>query len=559
MSSTVDQIKQKISIVDLIGSYLTLEKAGTNFKAKCPFHNEKTPSFFVSPARGSFYCFGCGEKGDIFTFVEKFESQDFRGALKILADRAGVEIQYESKAAKSERDRLFEILETATLFFQRKLVDNKEALAYLQERGLKGKNMALWRLGFAPHEWRSLHDYLASRGWSTRDMERAGLIKKSEKGFYDRFRSRIIFPIADSSGRIVGFSGRIFGTDDEAKYLNSPETELFNKSELLYGFDKAKLEIRRRGAAVLVEGQMDLLMAHQADTLNTVASSGTALTMNHLRILKRLTNTIILSFDSDTAGQAATGRSAKEALSLGMEVKAALLPHGKDPADLIKADSKAWIEAIEHPVHIIEYEFKKLEKENKDSRELGRLIQKIILPYIAALESAIEKSHFIRDIAKRSGIKEEALWEDLKKTPAGSTVSEDGAHKEKQKVARIDYLERRLVGLIHWFRARGETERAQSLEERFQAILDKQEFENLTAALKEHTNELLLEAEIYFEKRTDVEKEIDVLFAEFTRDHIKKEFAKTVEALAKAEGRKENEKASELLKKLHELSAKMGT
>ncbi len=290
MSTTVEQIKEKISIEELVGSYIELVKAGANFKARCPFHNEKSPSFFITPARGTFYCFGCGEKGDIFTFVEKFENQDFRGALKILADRAGVEIKREDPKVRDEREELFSALEQATLYFQRNLVKNTEALKYLHGRGITSKTMSEWRLGFAENDWRSLFENFSQKGFSPKVLEQAGLIKKTDKGYYDRFRSRIIFPIADSSGRSIGFSGRIFGVEDDAKYLNSPETQLFKKSEILYGMDKAKLEIRKRDFALIVEGQMDLLMAHQAGTTNTIATSGTALTLEHLRLLRRLTN-----------------------------------------------------------------------------------------------------------------------------------------------------------------------------------------------------------------------------------------------------------------------------
>jgi DNA primase len=344
MSSSVDQIKSKIDIVSLVGSYIKLDKAGTNFKGKCPFHNEKTPSFFVSPDRGSYYCFGCQAKGDIFTFVQEFEGLDFIGSLKILADKAGVTLEQYDRGEKTEKERLHNVLEQAVFFYEKKLSENKQALDYLFGRGVTEETLKNFRIGFAPLEWRELYEYLKERGVTEKDMFEVGLIKKPgdtarEKSPYDTFRGRIVFPISDSSGRIVGFSGRILVPDEKSpKYLNSPETSLFNKSEILFGLDKAKKDIRLKDYSILVEGQMDIVMLHQAGITNTVASSGTALTENHLVKLRRLSNRIIMAYDGDSAGFSASNRSAQIALSLGMELKIAEMPTGKDPADLAKDD-----------------------------------------------------------------------------------------------------------------------------------------------------------------------------------------------------------------------------
>jgi len=324
MTDSVEKIKERLGIAEVVGGYLKLEKAGKNLRARCPFHNEKTPSFFVSPDRGSYYCFGCGAKGDIFSFVEQFEGLDFKGALKLLADRAGVKLEYDRGSfsdGKSEREKIFQILEEATGYFETNLKSNDEARNYLQKRGVAEKTCVVFRLGYAPDEWRSLLTHLKNKKFTESDLEKAGLIKKNETGsnYYDRFRGRIIFPIADSAGRIVGFSGRILkGKPEDAKYLNSPETELFAKSRILYGLDKAKAEIRRRDFAVLVEGQMDLLMSHQAGVANAVASSGTALTDEHINLLKRFSNRLLLVFDPDEAGFKAALRGAGLALTRGL-------------------------------------------------------------------------------------------------------------------------------------------------------------------------------------------------------------------------------------------------
>src|SRR3989344_4405479 len=283
MSSSVDQIKSKIDIVSLVSSYIKLDKAGTNFKGRCPFHNEKTPSFFVSPDRGNYYCFGCHAKGDIFTFVQEFEGLDFVGALKVLAEKTGVELIGYNRGEKTEKENFHEILEQATLFYQRKLQESKEAAGYLKARGIKTETIDDFRIGFAPSEWRELFDYLKSRNVSEADMLKCGLIKRKDESsrgtesYYDTFRGRIMFPLCDSAGRTVGFSERILVADlKNPKYLNSPETVFFNKSEIIFGFDKAKTEIRRKDYSILVEGQIDLVMMHQVGFSNTVAGSGTA-------------------------------------------------------------------------------------------------------------------------------------------------------------------------------------------------------------------------------------------------------------------------------------------
>ncbi|HQO70878.1 MAG TPA: DNA primase [Candidatus Paceibacterota bacterium] len=293
MNSSVQKIKERLSIVDVVSSYISLEKAGKNYKAKCPFHNEKTPSFFVSPDRGTYYCFGCNAKGDIFSFVEKFEGTDFLGALKILADRAGVDLEEYKNKNKDKTELYYEIMEEATIFFEDNLKAKLEARSYLLSRGLNDQSIEKFRIGFAPDSWSSLINHLKKKDFKTEDILAVGLIKKKdtpdqtqkEDHYYDRFRSRIMFPISDSAGRIIAFSGRIFGQSEDskdgivnAKYLNSPETPLFNKSSVLFGLDKAKSSIRNLGYSIVVEGQMDLILSHQSGFTNTVAVSGTAFT-----------------------------------------------------------------------------------------------------------------------------------------------------------------------------------------------------------------------------------------------------------------------------------------
>ena len=467
MSSSVEKIKERLSIVDVISSYMQVEQSGKNFKAKCPFHNEKTPSFFISADRGTYYCFGCGEKGDIFSFVQKFEGTDFMGALKLLAERAGVTLEARPKDSndKEKKELYYEILEEATKFFESNFDKEPKARAYLVSRGLTDNSIKDFRIGYVKDEWRSLSDYLIVKGYKIQDLEIVGLVKKSEKGTYDRFRSRIMFPISDSSGRVIAFSGRIFNKDDkeEAKYLNSPDTPLFNKSNVLFGIDKAKLAIRKRGYSIVVEGQMDLILSHQADFTNTVAVSGTAFTdstvdqeskINNLGLIRRLSPNIIFAYDGDSAGIRAASRSAMIALSLDMQVKIAKLPEGKDPADIIKENPDEWKEIIKNSTDIITFHVDRICKNTNDIRQRGKLIRDVIFPFLVIIKSSIDKSSYISIINSKTGIPIDAIMDDFKSYEKNHIV-ESNTKLEKNMptgkdefIPRRDSLEKRLFGII---------------------------------------------------------------------------------------------------------------
>lgn len=451
MGGNVESVKQRLDITEVISGYVKLEKAGANWKARCPFHNEKTPSFFISPARQSYYCFGCGAKGDMFTFVQEMEGIDFKTALTTLADKAGVELVLHKGgvASKALKEQLLPIVSSAASFFEAELNKNSEARKYLLKRGVSDESIKAWRLGWAPDEWRSLYHYLLSVGFDKELIVRAGLAKvsleKENKEPYDVFRGRIIFPLSDASGKIVGFSGRALG-DMEPKYLNSPDTPLFAKSELLYGFDKAREDIRRKNYAILVEGQMDLILSHQAGVKNTVASSGTAFTELHLRNLKRYSPRIVLAFDGDSAGLLAAEKSATLALALGMEAKIARLPAGSDPAELALSDGEAWKKVLRDSLPAIEAIINIVFESEKDARKRSKLIEKKVLPLILLLGSAMEQSHYVFMVAKRVGLKEELVWEDLKKAKAPDTSSlenkaTDKSEPEEEGAAKVSILE----------------------------------------------------------------------------------------------------------------------
>lgn len=425
MRGDVETVKGRLDIAEVISGYVKLEKAGANFKARCPFHNEKTPSFFVSPVRQSFYCFGCGAKGDIFSFVEQIEGLDFRAALKLLAEKAGVEIEYQKADSKSEKGKILNVLEEAAVFFEKELAASEPARRYIESRGISRETVKKWRIGFAPAEWRSLWSHLVSLNYDKNIITKAGLVKvgqeraeKTPRVFsepYDVFRDRIVFPMFDPSGRVIAFSGRALSKDTEPKYLNSPDTTVFTKGEVLYGLDKAKEDIRKKNYAVLVEGQIDLVLSHQAGVNNTVASSGTAFTPAHLERLKRLSSRVILAFDGDSAGEKAAEKASLLGIQLGFEVKVASLPEGSDPAEVSSTSPEEWKNILRQSLPAVEFFLSKLEKKEKDPRKLGKLIVERILPMIKMLKSSIEQSHFVSMLAKRTGVREQMFWEDLKK------------------------------------------------------------------------------------------------------------------------------------------------
>ena len=570
MGSSVEQIKERLGIADVVGAYVKLEKAGSNYKAKCPFHNEKTPSFFVSPSRGSYYCFGCNAKGDIFSFVEQFEGLDFVGALKVLAQRAGVELVRENPKVKSEKDRLYAVLEKATEFFEHSLTTDTEAKNYLLQRGLKEETVKNWRLGFAPDTWQSLHDALQKRGFSTDEMTKAGLAKKGERGYYDVFRGRIMFPIFDSSERVIGFSARILPRLDDGKtgkYINSPETALFNKSRVLYGLNKAKFDIRKRDYSIMVEGQMDLVMSHQAGFTNTVAVSGTALSndtvaegaVTNLGLVQRLSNNIILAFDSDDAGFKASGRNAKIALSLGMDVKVAKMPQGDDPADIILRNPEEWKTIIKNSKHVIDFSLETLLEKNLEPRKLGKEIELLVLPYIKALKSAIDQSHFILTVSNKAGIKEEALWTELKKISVSETSPVLPRESSGTKPSFIDSnrqsaILKKLLGIILWQEsAETSTVSVQTLRTELQKIVGSDRLDEAFKSVEPTKNEVIFEAEMSWERASNLEREIAELLINLEIEVIDRKLADAIKRVYDAKAEEGN---SENIALVHKLSVR---
>jgi len=426
-TDTVQKVKDKLSIVDVVTPYVKLTKAGKYFRGLSPFNKEKTPSFYVNPDRQSYYCFSSGQGGDMFTFIEKMEGLDFKGALKVLADKAGVEIVYEKgNVDRSKIDRLREIVTKAEALFIRLLDEKGPAYQYALKRGLTVTSIKNWGLGFAQDTWRNVLEALTAEGYTLKELESAGLIKEADgkQGtWYDRFRNRLMFPIRDSAGRTVGFTGRSLDPDDQAKYLNSPETELYKKSEVLFGMDQAKDAIRTRGFAILVEGQFDLVLLHQIGFTNTIALSGTALTPIHLSLIKRYADNLMLCLDADRAGLAASAKNATAALAAGMRVKAVRLPEGKDPADLATEDPKAFAKRVAESQSIVEFFLSVLSAAEKDSLRLVMAVEKTVLPLISAIQSPMEREHFVGIVAQAVGSTPEAVRAGLPKGSVSAPVA----------------------------------------------------------------------------------------------------------------------------------------
>jgi DNA primase len=463
LSSPIEEIKNRLDIIEVIGSYIKLQKTGINYRAVCPFHSEKKPSFFVSPSRQIWHCFGCSSGGDIFKFVMQIEGVEFGDALRILAQRAGVELRKQTpeyRQWKTERQELYDVCELAAKFFEKQLQESKwgrEAKDYLLSRKITEESIRKWRIGYAPDVWQGLADFLNSKGYQQGKIKEAGLGLSSEKGsFYDRFRGRIIFPIFDLNSQIVGFGGRVFKDKDNkeiAKYVNTPQTVLFDKSRILYGLDKAKVEIRKKNACILVEGYTDVIMAHQAGTQNVVATSGTALTPFQLKILKRYTENLVLGFDMDVAGDTATKRGIDLAQSSGFNIKVLRLPEGKDAAEIISKNEKEWQESLLQPKSIMDFYFESaFPGRDKKSADGKKEISGILLPVIKRIPNSIVQAHWISELAKRLGAREEVIEQELKKVKLEEYPEVLGVEEEEKKSlpvkSRRELLEERLAVLI---------------------------------------------------------------------------------------------------------------
>ncbi len=404
--SAIDEVKQRTDIVEIIGQYTTLKKAGRNFTALCPFHSEKNPSFFVYPEQQSWHCFGaCNTGGDVFSFIMKKEGLDFGEALRILAQRAGITLPSRTgqEGEKEEKEELYRINEAAVLYFNNLLLNSpyaEKARSYVESRGFTPQTIADFQLGFSLDSWESLKQYLLEKGHSEGNMLTAGLIIEAENGkTHDRFRGKLMFPIRDSKGRTIGFGARALD-DSLPKYVNSPQTPTFDKSSILYGIDRAAATIRKLDTAIIMEGYMDVITAHQNGISNVIASMGTAVTETQVNTLKKLSKNLVLALDADAAGEEAMLRTVGYENIINAEIRVVTLPQGKDPDDIIKEDIKVWQDLVNNAVPIVDYTFDKAtaQLDLNTARDKSLAVDRL-LPIVAETKDPVRQAHYLQKLA----------------------------------------------------------------------------------------------------------------------------------------------------------------
>lgn len=452
----VDEIKQKLDIIQVVGEYVQLKKAGVNWKGRCPFHNEKTPSFMVNPDKGIYHCFGCNEGGDIYSFIQKIEGIDFPEALRLLAGKAGVQLEQYDPRISSQKNRLLDICSAATNHWAEILYasQGKKALEYLQKRGLSEATSKSFKFGYALESWDDLFKYLKSKDFTDAEIFLAGLTveKPGGRGYYDRFRDRVIFPVFDIHSNVIGFSARTLNKDEVAKYINSPENPIYHKGRTLYGLDKAKQVIRDNGYAIIVEGNMDVVACHQAGFKNVIACSGTALTVEQIKILKRYTENIALCFDQDEAGQRAAQRSVDLLWDAEMNIKIVQLAYGKDPDECIKHDIKLWEQSLRSAKLVMQFYIDKyLTEEALSNINTKKTSTKIVLQELAKIKNKIEQSHWLKELANKLDLSEAILRESLP-NPSITPLNPQKTFLVEPKVEKtqdMKYLEKVFTILIN--------------------------------------------------------------------------------------------------------------
>ncbi len=592
MSDVIDQIKERINVVDFIGEYLKLEKAGANYKALCPFHNEKTPSFVVNPEKNFWYCFGCQKGGDVFSFLMEIEGIDFKEALKRLAEKTGVELPRFSQSQlfqKSKRQILFEILEKATQYFQNNLyqsAEGKKAASYLKERKIGPELQKEFRLGVSLNSWNALLEYLLNQGYQLRDIFDAGLLVQKNQSdfsnrsnFYDRFRSRIMFPIINEVGKVVGFSARVLPFSQEegsAKYINTPQTLVYDKSRVLFGLFQAKTEIKKRGIAVIVEGNMDVIAAFSVGQRNVVAVSGTALTKDQLKVIGRYSKDVDLCFDMDSAGQSATEKSIRNCLKEDFNVGVIILPSGtKDVGEVVEKGERDLKEIFSQSLPVIEYFFEKnFSQFDINNPKKRKIIAQNILNIIKDIIDPIEKSFWLKKLSEKLSIEEELLTEILEKYRIKKETKVSETDQENQQEfpsyqksqTRLSLLEERLLGLFVLFKDEIDFNQ-KDIEENLEKFSLKNIWKKLLKGelLSREEKEKVNLASARIQYSYDLEKgfsenqqnplvEWKLTIDDFFQESKRREIKKLVAKIKEMENLGEDEEAERLIEKLDQLT-----
>src|SRR3990167_1257487 len=554
MENQVEEIKKKINIVNIVGEQVALKKKGKNFVGLCPFHGEKTASFMVNEELQIYKCFGCSKGGDVYKFLMETEGLDFPEALEKLADKAGVKLVKRVSEGHDSKRELIVVHDLAAEYYHYLLTKHpagEAARRYLKERGIKEKLIETFRLGYALPEWDGLVRYLVDKkGYKPEVLIAAGLAVGNGKRLYDRFRGRVMFPLLDISGRVVGFSGRVLpgAKEDEAKYINSPETEIYHKSRMLFGLTVARNEIKKKNRVVLVEGELDMISSFAAGVTETVAIKGSAVTTEMIGILSRLTNTFILALDADTAGEAAMKRSIEEAEKLELSIKMVEIVGGKDPDEIARNKPHEWVEMVERAVPVYEFFFNKaIGKWGTDSVEgVGRVVREVV-PYLAKVENSVIREVWARKLAEKVGVDKARVWEEIEKIRSGRREKKVEISEKPSEAAAKYRFDLQVVGLLLFS--------AEELREKIkkelvglpivgaagklvETILDSGEAlkaEQFIAALPQELRSLAEEAYLIGSGGEDGDKDVKRLVLEWGRRVIRGERNRLTELIKKGE------------------------
>jgi len=580
MEDQVEEIKRKNDIVSVIGQYVGLKKSGKHHKGLCPFHGEKTPSFMVNEELGLYKCFGCGNGGDVIKFVMEIEGIEFREALERLADRVGIKLLNNRNDADSERDKMYEVLNLSARYYHWLLTEGKSgeaARVYLKERNISDKLIETFNIGFSLPSWDSLLGYMVKKkGFSEEMLERCGLVSRRNdgKGVYDKFRGRIMFPLQNPGGKVVGFSGRILPSlakDEEPKYLNTPETELYHKGRMLYGFFQAKQFIREKKRAVLVEGQMDLISSFGAGVGETVAVGGTALTTDQVEMLARLAEKIYFSLDDDDAGTAAIKRSVEVAEMRGLGIKVVQIEGGKDPDEIARKYPNKWKEMVEKAVDVYEYVMDKAFKKYDSGTVDG--VQKIteeVIPFLTKIENGVIREVWAKRLAEKLGVETRGVLIEIDRVKSGRQVTIKAKNNidVKKESSKINKLMRRVVGSL----LIDGSERIK-IKEIFEGLIlvgsegkllewilkyadggtTKEIIEKIPAELREVASDAYLNEGDHSEVKLN---EITELSVQLVREMIKERKTALTEEMIKASDLKDEEKENKMFTELSELNKK---
>jgi len=564
---TIDEIQAKIDIVDVISGRIPLKKIGRSFKALCPFHHEKTPSFIVSPDKQIYHCFGCGAGGNAFSFLMKYDNLEFPEAVEQLAEKAGVTLPRHASAKdeSSLSNQLYKINELACGFFQQTLANNSSAREYLISRGMGDETLKNFRIGYAPNAWDALLSFFKNKGFSGAVLEKAGLVIANDKGgWYDRFRNRIIFPISDLKQRILGFGGRVLDVS-LPKYINSPETHIYSKGKNLYGLNFSKEYIRKSGFCLIVEGYLDYVIPYQAGIRSLIATLGTALTVEQVKLLKRFTQTVITVYDPDEAGEAASFKALDLFLDEGVNIYIAELTAGYDPDSYIrKFGAEEFKDLIKKSKNLFDYKLEKLERRFDITSANGKTrIAGEMLPTIARIKNAVLKSNLVKRLSERLSVDEESVREEMRKVKLDygesrylvkiGSSGKNVVSAEKMLLALLiesgDYVEKIKQALSL------EEFKASSIRDIVKAVFDLREkgkelsVSSLINYLGNRPEEAVLisEAVSILETVTDRKKVIDDCIMRIKKDNLNDQLGRLKEAIKAAHEQKDENGVNSLI------------